>query len=57
VTVASGWILLLVLAGLVAYVVARASRRMGIRVTGRTWLMVMTGFVVVMLVLWALAQH
>jgi hypothetical protein len=48
-----GIILLLVLAAIVAYVVARTRRRMGLLVTGRTWVAVMTGFVVVVLALWA----
>jgi hypothetical protein len=48
-----GIVLLLVLAAIVAYVVARTRRRMGLLVTGRTWIAVMTGFVVVVLALWA----
>ena len=48
-----GIILLLVLAFIVAYVVARTRRRMGLLVTGKTWLTVMAGFVVVVLTMWA----
>lgn len=52
-----GIILLLVLAAIVAYVVARTRRRMGLLVTGKTWIMVMTGFVIVVLALWAGTTH
>jgi hypothetical protein len=52
-----GIILLLVLAGIVAYVVVRTRRRMGMIVTGRTWIAVMTGFVIVVLALWAATSH
>jgi hypothetical protein len=50
-----GIILLLVLAAIVAYVVARTRRRMGLIVTGKTWLWVMLGFVVVVLMMWAVS--
>lgn len=49
----SGIVLLLVLAAVVAYVVARTRRRMGMVVTGSTWLAVMVGIVIVVLILWA----
>jgi hypothetical protein len=53
-----GIILLLVLAAIVAYVVARTRRRMGLIVTAKTWVYVMTGFVIVVLVMWAAStQH
>ena len=48
-----GIILLLVLAAIVAYVVARTRRRMGLLVTGKTWLGVMVAFVIIVLALWA----
>lgn len=48
-----GIILLVVLAAIVAYVVARTRRRMGLLVTGKTWVTVMVGFVIVVLALWA----
>jgi hypothetical protein len=48
-----GIILLLVLAGIVAYVVARTRRRMGMVVTSRTWLVVMMAIAIAVLVLWA----
>lgn len=49
----NGLILLFVLAAFVAYFFARARRRMGLGVTGRTWVTVMIGFVLLMLALWA----
>jgi hypothetical protein len=51
-----GIILLLVLAAIVAYVVTRTRRRMGMLVTGKTWIVTMTGFVVVVLALWAASR-
>jgi hypothetical protein len=51
-----GIILLLVLAAIVAYVVTRTRRRMGMLVTGKTWIFAMTGFVVVVLAMWAAAH-
>jgi len=48
-----GIILLLVLAAIVAYVVTRTRRRMGLLVTGKTWVFIMTAFVVVVLAMWA----
>jgi len=48
-----GIILLVVLAAIVAYVVVRTRRRMGLLVTGKTWITVMVGFVIVVLTLWA----
>jgi hypothetical protein len=52
-----GIILLVVLAGIVAYVVARTRRRMGMIVTARTWISVMIGFAIVVLALWAATTH
>ena len=48
-----GIILLVVLAAIVAYVVTRTRRRMGLLVTSKTWATVMVGFVVVVLAMWA----
>ena len=50
-----GIILLLVLAAIVAYVVARTRQRMGLVVTAKTWFYVMGGFVIVVLVMWAVS--
>jgi len=52
-----GIILLVVLAAIVAYVVARTRRRMGLLVTGKTWVTVMVGFVIVVLAMWAAATR
>jgi hypothetical protein len=49
----SGITLLVVIALIVAYVVARTRRRMGLLVTGRTWIIVMVGVVIAALALWA----
>ncbi len=52
-----GIVLLLVLAAIVGYVVARTRRRMGLLVTGKTWLVVMAVVVVAVLALWAASTH
>jgi hypothetical protein len=52
-----GLILLVVIALIIAYVVARTRRRMGLLVTGKTWLMVMLGVIIVALALWASQTH
>jgi hypothetical protein len=53
--VEQGLILLLVIAGIVGYVVARTRRRMGLIVTAKTWFWVMLGFALVVLVMWAVS--
>ncbi len=52
-----GFILLVVIALIIAYAVARTRRRMGLLVTGKTWLVVMLGVVIVALALWASQTH
>jgi hypothetical protein len=52
----NGLVLLVVVAAILAYGVARAGRRMGMLVTSRTWIAVMTVFVLAMLALWAAAR-
>jgi hypothetical protein len=52
-----GVVLLVVIALIIAYVVARTRRRMGLLVTGKTWLMVMLGVIIVALALWAAQTH
>jgi hypothetical protein len=52
-----GIILLLFIALIVAYVVTRTRRRMGLLVTGNTWLVVTTIVVVGVLALWASQTH
>jgi hypothetical protein len=48
-----GIILLVVLAAIVAYVVVRTRRRLGLLVNGKTWVTVMVGFIIVVLAMWA----
>lgn len=48
-----GIILLLLIAAIVAYVITRTRRRMGMLVTARTWYVVMVGFAIVVLAMWA----
>lgn len=52
-----GIILLLVIALIITYAVVRTRRRMGLMVTGKTWLVVMVGVVIVALALWASQTH
>jgi hypothetical protein len=52
-----GIILLIVIALIVAYVVARTRRRMGLLVTGKTWLVVMVAVIIGLLALWASQTH
>ena len=53
----SGIVLLVAIALIVAYVVARTRRRMGLLVTGRTWIAVVLGVVIAVLALWAAQTH
>jgi hypothetical protein len=54
----SSGIILLVLIGLiVAYAVVRTRRRMGMLVTGKTWIVVIVGVVIALLALWATQTH
>jgi len=53
----SGIVLLVVIALIAAYVVARTRRRMGLLVTGRTWIAVVVGVVIAVLVAWAAQRH
>jgi len=53
----SGIVLLVVIALIVAYVVARTRRRMGLLVAGRTWIVVMVGVIIAVLALWATQTH
>jgi hypothetical protein len=50
-------ILLVMIALIIAYVVARTRRRMGLLVTGKTWLVVMVAVVIGVLALWASQTH
>jgi hypothetical protein len=53
----SGIILLVLIALIVAYAVVRARRRMGMLVTGKTWIVVIVGVVIALLALWASQTH
>jgi hypothetical protein len=53
----SGITLLVLIALIIAYVVVRTRRRMGLLVTGRTWIAVMVGVVIAALALWATQTH
>jgi hypothetical protein len=57
VSTSSGITLLVLIALIVAYVVVRTRRRMGLLVTGRTWIAVMAGVVIAVLALWATQTH
>jgi hypothetical protein len=50
---AQGIVLLVFLALIIAYVIARTRRRMGLLVTARTWFIVIVCVVVGVLALWA----
>lgn len=52
-----GMVLLLFIAVVVAYVVTRTRRRMGMLVTGKTWIVIVTGVVIAVLALWASQTH
>jgi hypothetical protein len=48
----NGLILLGFLAILVAFAATRVRRRMGMNVTGKTWAVIMAGFILIMLAVW-----
>ena len=49
---AGGVILLVLIAGFIAFLVTKGRRRMGMGVTGKHWIIAMTGAIIVLLVLW-----
>jgi hypothetical protein len=53
----SGIILAVLIALIVGYAVARTRRRMGLMVSGKTWIAVIAGVVIVLLALWATQTH
>jgi hypothetical protein len=53
----SGIILAVVIALIITYAIARTRRRMGLLVTGKTWIVVTVGVVIVLLALWATQTH
>jgi len=52
-----GIVLLIFVALVIAYAVVRTRRRMGLLVTGRTWLVITACVVVAVLALWASQTH
>jgi hypothetical protein len=52
-----GIILLVVIALIITYVVTRTRRRMGLLVTGKTWLVMMLAVIIGVLALWASQTH
>jgi len=53
----SGIILLVAIALVITYAVVRTRRRMGILVTGKTWIVVLVGVIIAILALWASQTH
>ena len=54
---AQGLILLTFLAVLAALFTVRMRRRLGLGTTGKTWLVIIAAFIVIVLGLWASARH
>jgi hypothetical protein len=52
-----GIILLVVIALIITYVVVRTRRRLGLLVTGKTWLTIMIAVIIGVLALWASQTH
>lgn len=52
-----GIVLLVIIALIITYVVTRTRRRMGMLVTGKTWLVVMAAVIIGVLALWATQTH
>ena len=52
-----GIILLVVIALIITYVVVRTRRRLGLLVTGKTWLTLMIAVIIGVLALWASQTH
>jgi hypothetical protein len=50
-------VLLVLIALIITYIVARTRRRMGFLVTPKTWLVVMIAVIVGVLALWAVQTH
>jgi hypothetical protein len=57
VAVSQGVILLVVIALIITYVVVRTRRRLGLLVTGKTWLTIMIAVIIGVLALWATQTH
>ena len=57
VVTSSGIILLVMIALVITYVVVRTRHRIGLLVTGRTWIVIMTCVIIGILALWASQTH
>jgi threonine/homoserine/homoserine lactone efflux protein len=57
VTLATGLVLLAFIGILVAWVFARARRRLGLAMTGQTWLVIVAAVVLLGLAMWALSTR
>jgi hypothetical protein len=57
VAVSQGVILLVVIALIITYVVVRIRRRLGLLVTGKTWIAAMIAVIIGVLALWASQTH
>jgi len=55
--VGQGIVLLVIIALIITYVVTRTRRRMGMLVTGKTWLVVRAAVIIGVLALWATQTH
>ena len=54
---AEGLILLVLIAAFCALLATRVRRRMGMGVTGKHWIIVMAGVIVILLALWDASRH
>ena len=57
VVTSSGIILLVMIALIITYVIVRTRHRMGLLVTGRTWIVILTCIIIGILALWASQTH
>ena len=57
VVTSSGIILLVMIALIITYVLVRTRRRMGMLVTGRTWIVILACVIIGILALWASQTH
>lgn len=53
----SGIILLVMIALVITYALIRTRHRMGMLVTGKTWIVIMVGVIIAILALWASQTH
>jgi hypothetical protein len=53
----TGLILLAFLGALIAFFTVKARRKMGVGSTGKTWITIITGAIIIGLLLWASGTH